>query len=218
MSRGRAVATRSRVAATRSGSAKRPRGLIPADGNSVAGHGFHPASTSEDRHTFREVSGVRNWQVTLGQALAGGVGTIVALTIAGWPDDAAEAAWVGLGGFLVGLALAFAGEYLLRLHADVRRLRDVDRQLEAEREQRAEERRIWSYRIEAERRRAEVAAVGTEVFGGAFNEAQATGHFLPVSALMARMQMLQKAKESINPCRRWTSGKNHRRACRSSPD
>jgi hypothetical protein len=47
----------------------------------------------------------------------------------------------------VGLLVALAVEYVVGLHIDVRRLRDIERQLEAERELREEERRLWSYQL-----------------------------------------------------------------------
>ncbi|MDQ4144702.1 MAG: hypothetical protein M3198_13355 [Actinomycetota bacterium] len=137
---------------------------------------------------------VRSWRVDLGRALSGGLGSVAALTIAGWPSSAPETAWVGLVGLVTGLAIAFSVEYFLRLHAEVKRLHAVERDLENERKQRAEERRLYERQVEIAKREAAINAVDVEVWGGAFNEAQTTGHFLPVSAILARRDMFIKAR------------------------
>lgn len=144
-------------------------------------------------------SRVRNWRVDLVRATSSGIGSVLALTLAKWPSNAAEAAWVGLGGLVVGLAAAFAVEYLLHSHRELRRLHDIERELAAEREQRAEERRLWEYQVTVAQRTAAVSEIGAEVFGGAFNEALRTGQFLPLSAIMARIEVQQKARGIDQP-------------------
>jgi hypothetical protein len=124
---------------------------------------------------------------------------VSALTLAGWPSEAALAAWIGFAGLMVGLAIAFATEYVVQLHREVRRLQGMERELRADREQRVEERRLWEHQIAVAKREAAVSAIGTEVFGGAFNEAARTGHILPLAAIMARMEVIQKARGIDKP-------------------
>jgi hypothetical protein len=124
---------------------------------------------------------------------------VAALTLAGWPGEAALAAWIGLAGLLLGLAAALVSEYVVHLRQEAMRLQGIERELQLDREQRIEERRLWEYQIAVARREVAVAAVGTEVFGGAFNEAASTGHILPLAAIMARMEALQKARGLDKP-------------------
>jgi len=93
----------------------------------------------------------------LGQAVAVGVGTIVALTLAGWPSNAAEAAWAGLAGAVVGLLIALGIEHVVWLHREVRRLQHIERESTAAAELREEERRLWSYQLALEQRRFAVS-------------------------------------------------------------
>lgn len=140
-----------------------------------------------------------HWQRDLTRAAASGLGTVVALWAASWPGDAAEAAWIALGGALVGLALCLAAEYIVGLRREVRRLQGVERQLDAEREQMAEERKLRERQVQVTQREAAVSAVWTEVWGSAFNEALSTGTALPLEAILARADIMLQAKNLDKP-------------------
>lgn len=110
--------------------------------------------------------GPRNWKVDLGRAALGGVGAVAALSVAQWPSNAAEAAWAGVAGLILGLVVAFGVEYLVRLHIAVRRLGTLERQLAVETEARIEERKLHVRLLLIERRRVAVAEVDIEIWGG----------------------------------------------------
>lgn len=136
---------------------------------------------------------LKNWPVALGQAVAVGLGGILAAALV------SDAPLVVLAGAVVGLLMALFLEYIVRLHIDVRRLRDAPRQLEAERRLREEERRVWSYQLAGERRRLAVSEIGVKVYSGALSEVDPGGQRLPLPAIMARMQMYQQAQGLDKP-------------------
>lgn len=142
---------------------------------------------------------VRNWRVDIARLLGTAIGPVVALTIAGWPSNTAEAAWVGVGGAVVGLLVVFAAEHHLHLLSEVKRLQHAERELASEREQRVEERRLWDYQLALAQRESAINAVAVEVFGGALTEAMQTKQFLPLSAILARQEMLQTARNIDKP-------------------
>jgi hypothetical protein len=137
---------------------------------------------------------VRNWRVDLGHALSLGVGSVIALTIAGWPSDAALTAWVGLAGGLVGLAVAFGVEHVLRLRAEVQRLKDIEHELSSARTLWDQERKLRDEQLALARREAAISEVETKVWGDAVVEAQKTGQVPPLSVIMARREVEQKAR------------------------
>jgi hypothetical protein len=73
------------------------------------------------------------------------------------------------------------------------------RRLEAEREARAEERRLWSYQLAVERRRLAVSQVEVKVYSGALREVAPRGERLPLPALLARVQVEQQAQNIDKP-------------------
>jgi hypothetical protein len=75
------------------------------------------------------------------EAAASGAGVVVVLWIAGWPSDAAQVALLGFAGAVGGVVLCLAGEYVLRLRRETLRLQGIERQLEVERKQMAQERK-----------------------------------------------------------------------------
>lgn len=129
------------------------------------------------------------WRYKLIEAIGGALGTLILLTAFGWPRSAAETAWLGLAGLIAGLAIVLGVEYVLHLRAEVRRLHGIEARSAAESAQRVEERKLWEYQIAVAKRESAINGVGLKVFGGAFNEAQQTGQFLPLSAIMARQEM-----------------------------
>jgi hypothetical protein len=108
-------------------------------------------------------------------------------------------AWVGLVGFLVGLLVAFGIEYFARLHGEVKRLRDIERELENERKQRTEEHRLYERQLAIAERAAGINAVDVEVWSRAYNEARETGRFLPLPAILTRRDVLIQAKGLDEP-------------------
>lgn len=133
------------------------------------------------------------------RVVLGGLGSVVALSIAQWPSNAAKAAWAGLAGLILGLVCAFGIEYLARLRVAVRRLRVIEQQLAAEKESRAEERKLYDRLLLIERRRVAVAEVDINVWAGAYDELAKTGHVLPFSAIMARREITLKARNIDKP-------------------
>ncbi len=115
--------------------------------------------------------------------LATGVGSVVAVAIAG------GAAWAILGA-LVGLLLAFGVEWGVSVRAKLQRLAELEREAESLRQ--AQE--LFRQQAEAARREAAVSAAWTEVFGGVVSEAISTGRVLPLQALMARAEVTLKAR------------------------
>jgi len=142
---------------------------------------------------------VRNWKLDLGRVSLSGIGSVLALTIGGWPANAAEAAWLGLAGLLVGLALAFATEYIVRLHSQVSRLKYIERDMHAQREQQTQGRQLFEQQLAVKQREADIRAVFVEVWGGAYAEAIKTGQVLPVAALLARYETVMKARGFDTP-------------------
>ncbi len=150
-------------------------------------------------HKMRPKLAPRSWSADLGRVTGGGVGSILALAATGWPSNAAEAAWVGLAGLIIGLMLALGIEYLLRLRAAVGDLHTLARELESERELRGEERKLYDRQLLEERYRVAIAEVDIQVWGDAFNEAARTGRVLPLAAIMARREVTMKARNLDKP-------------------
>lgn len=110
---------------------------------------------------------VSNWRAVLLQAVLGGVGSVVALTLAGWPGNAAEAAWVAEGGLVVGVLIAFGIEYVLKLHREIRRLQGIEQNAAAERKQHAEHVKLLEHQVVLAKREAAINAVHLRVYGDA---------------------------------------------------
>jgi hypothetical protein len=131
--------------------------------------------------------GVRNWKTDLGRAVAGAIGTALAFWLTG-------SAVAGIGGLVVGLAVAFAAEYILRLRSEVARLHSIESELASEKESRAEERKLREYEVFVAKRQVAIAEIELEVWGGAFREAQESGNFPSLPVILARIDVMQKAK------------------------
>jgi hypothetical protein len=126
---------------------------------------------------------LKTWPVAVGQALASGLGAVLAVVLVG------DSVWCGLTGAVVGLLAALGAEYVVRLHLDAHRLRDAPRQLEAERAAREEARRLCPYLLVVERRRLAVSEATFKVYADALREVDPQGQRLPSAALMARVQV-----------------------------
>ncbi len=140
----------------------------------------------------------RGWKGDLARLIGAALGTVIALTAAGWPGGAAEQAWIALGGAIVGFAVCVGVEYIIALHVEVRRLRGIERELDAQRVQIEQERKLYRRQVEVAQREAAINAVWMEVWNGAFREAM-TGHVLPLDAVLARADAMVKAKNLDKP-------------------
>lgn len=143
---------------------------------------------------------VHEWRLDFSRVTSAGVGTIIALVMTGWPGGA-TGALVGLVGALVGLSLWFGVEWVSGLRAEAMRLQDVERELDAERAQRARERTLREHQLAVARAEAEVNAVDVEVYGGALREAATTGQIFPLTAILARREVLIKSRGLDRPIR-----------------
>jgi hypothetical protein len=133
------------------------------------------------------------------RAVSAGVGAPLALAVSGWPGGTVLPASVALVGAIVGLLVGFFVEHALDWRAEARSQGQRVSELEREVEHQKKLHKILEYRTRVAQAEAGISQIGTEVFGGAFNEAQRTGHFLPVEALMARIEVEQKAKGLDKP-------------------
>jgi hypothetical protein len=141
---------------------------------------------------------VHEWRLDFSRVASAGVGTIIALVVMAWPGGA-EGGLVGLLGALAGLSLWFGIELVSVLRAEVLRLQNVERELEAERGQRAKERELREHQLAVARAEAGVNAVDVEVYGGALREAATTCQILPLTAILARREVLMKARGLDRP-------------------
>jgi hypothetical protein len=143
--------------------------------------------------------------LVLGQLLAAGVGTLAALAATGWPGGL-TGGLVGLAGAFIGLLIALGVEHVVRLHREVRRLQHIERESQAGQEQRAEERRLWSYQLALARRESAMNEVYFKVYADAHLEAEKTGQVVPGVAMIARTQVHMQAKgfdKPLPPLEEW---------------
>jgi hypothetical protein len=131
--------------------------------------------------------------------LSAGIGAPLALAVAGWPGGSLLPAIIALAGGIVGLLVAFFIEHALDWRAKSKSRGNQVVELERELWEAKRLQKILEHRARVAQAEAAISQIGTEVFGGAFNEALQTGHFLPVDALMARMEVMQKAKGLDKP-------------------
>ncbi len=94
----------------------------------------------------------------------------------------------------MGLAVAFGVEHVLRLRAEVQRLRDIEHELASARTLWDQERKLRDEQLALARREAAISEVETKVWGDAVVEAQKTGQVPPLSVIMARREVEQKAR------------------------
>jgi hypothetical protein len=118
------------------------------------------------------------------EVLLTGLGSAIALALAG-----GGVGWA-IPGAAAGLLCAFAIEGGLNVRAKLRRLAELEQQIEVQRQrvQLLEQQTRLAQRAQA------VSEAWTEVFGGVVSEAIATGRVLPMEALMARAEMTLKSR------------------------
>jgi hypothetical protein len=118
------------------------------------------------------------------EVLLTGLGSAIALALAG-----GGAGWA-IPGAAAGLLCAFAIEGGLNVRAKLRRLAELEQQIETQRqrEQLLEQQTRLAQRAQA------VSEAWTEVFGGVVSEAITTGRVVPMEALMARAEMTLKSR------------------------
>jgi hypothetical protein len=117
------------------------------------------------------------------EVLLTGLGSAIAVVLGG-----GGAGWA-IPGAAAGLLCAFAVEGGLNVRAKLRRLAELEQQVELQhqREQLLDEQTRLAQRAQA------VSEAWTEVFGGVVSEAITTGRVIPVDALMARAEMTLKS-------------------------
>lgn len=120
------------------------------------------------------------------EVLLTGLGSATALALTG-----GGAGWA-IPGAAAGLLSAFAVEGALGVRVRLRRLEELEQQLEIQRKrvELLEEQTRLARRAQA----CQGREAWTEVFGGAASEAIAAGHGVPVEALMARAEVTLKAR------------------------
>ena len=118
------------------------------------------------------------------EVLLTGLGSAIALALAG-----GGAGWA-IPGAAVGLVCAFAVEGGFNVRVKLRRLAELERQIEIHRERE----QLLEKQAGLARGAQAVSDAWTEVFGGVVSEAITTGRVVPVEALMARAEVTLKAR------------------------
>jgi hypothetical protein len=157
----------------------------------------------------RDTASLRNWKADISRLVATGVLTVAALSIAGWPQGAG-AAWITLGVGVLAFILVLASEFAwnlalapLRLareeNARLREENDALRGTADELEQAKRQRALIERQLLVANRTIAIQEVDIRVWGGAHNEAVATGHVLPLDAILARRANELKARNIDKP-------------------
>lgn len=106
---------------------------------------------------------------------------------------------VVLIGAVVGTLIAFVVERLIDDYGELRNLRTREREFDAATTQREQERKLWEHRIVVAQRESALNAAMLKVWGDGYIEGIRTGHYPPLEALMARLEMTQKARGIDKP-------------------
>jgi cell division protein FtsB len=133
------------------------------------------------------------------RVVGAGLGAPLGLAIAGWPHAVLVSVAVGLIGAVIGVLLAFGAEHLFDGQAELHRLRNRVSEVEAEIENVHKLNNLLEHQTRVAQAEAGINAIWMEVYGGALQEAARTGSVLPVEALLARVQVMQKAKGLDKP-------------------
>jgi hypothetical protein len=141
----------------------------------------------------RDTTSLRNWKADIGRLVATGVLTVVALAIAGWPDGAG-AAWITLGVAVAAFVLVVAAEFAWNLALAPTRIA-----LEQCERQREQERALIERQLLIANRTIAMQEVDIEVWGGAFNEAAGGKPPLSLAAILARRDVMLKARNIDKP-------------------
>src|ERR1039458_2075474 len=129
------------------------------------------------------------------RVVGAGLGAPLGLAIAGWP----HAVLVSGAGGVIGALLAFGAEHLFDGQAELHRLRNRVSEVEAEIENVHKLNNLLEHQTRVAQAEAGINAIWMEVYGGALQEAARTGSVLPMEALLARVQVMQKAKGLDKP-------------------
>jgi hypothetical protein len=121
-----------------------------------------------------------------------GVGAPLALAVT-QPRSTAGVVAIGVAGAVAGVLLAFGFEHLFDWRADVKALLARITELEGRLESAQQLNRLLEHKVRITKAEADINAIHVKVWGGAFTEAQTTGHFLPLSAILARIEVEQRA-------------------------
>lgn len=133
------------------------------------------------------------WRVDLMRAALSGIGGIVGLAAAGWPSDAALAAFVVALGGVLGFILARCMEYLGNQRSKLAKLEGIERQVAAEREQAAFIKEQLEWQVQVAKREAALNAVSMKVYADAFAEVGGPQR-IPFEAMLARIEVTKKAQ------------------------
>jgi hypothetical protein len=133
------------------------------------------------------------------RVVGAGVGAPLALAIAAWPHAVVVSVAIGLIGAVSGVLFAFGVEHLLDRRAELQRLRSRVTEVEAEIENVRKLNKLLEYQTRVAQAEAGINAIWMEVYGRALQEAAKTGSVLPMDAILARVQVMQKAKGLDRP-------------------
>jgi hypothetical protein len=101
---------------------------------------------------------------------------------------------IGLIGAVSGVLFAFGVERLLDRRAELQRLRSRVTEVEAEIEKVRKLSKLLEHQTRVAQAEAGINAIWMEVYGGALQEAAKTGSVLPMDAILARVQVMEKAR------------------------
>jgi hypothetical protein len=124
--------------------------------------------------------------------LGGAGGALVAGVLTG-------SAIAALAGVVVGILVAFGVERVVDDRAELRVLRERVRECEAASDERERERKLWEHRIAVANRESALHAAMLKVWGDAYVEGTRTGHYPPLDALMARLELIQRTQGMDKP-------------------
>jgi hypothetical protein len=132
------------------------------------------------------------WRIDLARTAATGIGGLGALTLAGWPHNAAVTTLLLAVGATAGLLVAVGLETHLRMRSQFARLEDVERQAEADRGQADAIKRHLEWQVQVAKQEAALNALHMKVYADAFHEVGGTKR-IPFGALLARIEVSTKA-------------------------
>jgi hypothetical protein len=133
------------------------------------------------------------------RVMGAGMGAPLALAIAAWPHAVVVSVAIGLIGAVIGVLFAFGVERLLDGRAELRRLRSRVAEVEAEIENVRKLNELLEHQTRVAQAEAGINAIWMEIYGGALQEAAKTGSVLPMDAILARVQVTQKARGLDRP-------------------
>jgi outer membrane murein-binding lipoprotein Lpp len=142
---------------------------------------------------------VRDHRNEILRTLLGGLGAPAALAVAGWPSGAAAVALVSLAGVIAGVAIAFLVERLLDREGELSTLRALVQELEDQADAFGRERELLKHQAAVAQMESAVNAVHLDVWAGAYREGLNGGQVPPLAAVLARIEINQRANNLHRP-------------------